>query len=139
MGEIAVENQVSFCIEPNPPAYNCDFIINSQQGLELVKQTNSQGFRLHLDAAGMTLGEEDLVTSLSKALPYLCHFHISEPFLGQVGDGKVDHETLGKTLKALNYQGWTSIEMRAQSAESNLDSVRKALLIAQQWYLKPAF
>jgi sugar phosphate isomerase/epimerase len=139
LGEIAVENQVSFCIEPNPPAYNCDFIINSQQGLELVKQTNSQGFRLHLDAAGMTLGEEDLVTSLSKALPYLCHFHISEPFLGQVGDGKVDHETLGKTLKALNYQGWTSIEMRSQSEESNLDSVRKALLIAQQWYLKPAF
>jgi sugar phosphate isomerase/epimerase len=134
VGEVAAAAQVYFCLEPNPVVYGCNFVINSQEGIELVKNTSSSGFRLHLDAAGMTLSEEDLAISLSQAFPYLCHFHISEPYLGQVGAGQVDHATLGKTLENLGYQGWTSIEMRSQSTESNLESVAQALATAQKFY-----
>jgi sugar phosphate isomerase/epimerase len=134
LGEVAVKHGVIFCIEPNPTAYNCDFIINSQQGLELVTKTNSEGFGLHLDAAGMTLSEEKIESALQQAFHRLCHFHISEPYLGQVGEGKVDHRTFANTLASLNYEGWTSIEMKAQNPDSNRLNVIQALETALQYY-----
>jgi sugar phosphate isomerase/epimerase len=134
LGEVAAQHDLIFCIEPNPPAYNCDFITNSQQGLELVAKVNNKGFGLHLDAAGMTLSEESIEPTLKQALDRLCHFHISEPYLGQVGEGKVDHQKFGDLLAKLNYQGWKSIEMKAQSPDSNHLHVMQALETAMQYY-----
>lgn len=134
LGEVAHQNGVIFCLEPNPAIYNCDFITDSQQGLDLVNRTNSQGFRLHLDAAGMTLSEEPIELSLSQSFSYLCHFHISEPYLGIVGDNVVDHKIFGQTLEQLNYSGWMSIEMKAQNAENNTPYVRQALETAIEYY-----
>ena len=134
LGEVAAKHGVMFCMEPNPTAYNCNFITNSSQGLELVTKTNSKGFGLHLDAAGMTLSGEAITPALQQCFSRLCHFHISEPYLGQVGDGQVDHQTFANTLRNLNYKGWTSIEMRAQSPESNHLHVIKALETAIKYY-----
>ena len=134
LGEVAAKHGVMFCIEPNPTAYNCNFITNSSQGLELVTKTNSEGFGLHLDAAGMTLSEEAIEPALKQSFSRLCHFHISEPYLGQVGDGKVDHQTFANTLRSLNYENWTSIEMRAQSPESNRLHIIQALETATKYY-----
>ena len=134
LGEVATQHGLMFCIEPNPPAYNCNFITNSSQGLELVTKTNSKGFGLHLDAAGMTLSEEAIAPALQQCFPRLCHFHISELYLGQVGDGQVDHQIFANTLKSLNYKGWTSIEMRAQSPESNRLHIIQALETAIKNY-----
>jgi sugar phosphate isomerase/epimerase len=133
---LALKNEVKFCIEPNPSIYNCDFITDSQQGIEFVTKTNSEGFGLHLDSAGMTLSNEDIKPALEKSIQRLCHFHISEPYLGPVGDGTVDHQTFADTLTNLNYQGWTSIEMKTQSPDSNSLPVTKALKTAIQYYRK---
>src|SRR5439155_21536237 len=58
LGQIAIENNLTFCIEPNPTEYGCDFFTTSMQGFDLVRKVNSKGFGLHLDAAGMTLSQE---------------------------------------------------------------------------------
>lgn len=134
LGEVAVKHGIMFCIEPNPTAYNCDFITNSQQGLELVSKTDSKGFGLHLDAAGMTLSQEAIEIALKQAVNRLCHFHISEPYLGQVGEGKVDHQKFGNTLANLNYENWKSIEMKAQNPDSNHLNVIQGLETAIQYY-----
>lgn len=134
LGEVAAKHDIMFCIEPNPTIYNCNFITNSQQGLELVTKTNSKGFGLHLDAAGMTLSQESIKSALQQSIDQLCHFHISEPYLGQVGDGQVDHQIFANTLTNLNYEGWVSIEMKAQSPDSNNTNVTKALKTAIQYY-----
>jgi sugar phosphate isomerase/epimerase len=135
VGDIAAKYGMMFCIEPNPKAYNCDFIVNSRQGFDLVNKANHQGFGLHLDAAGMTLSEEKIKPALSYGISRLCHFHISEPYLAQVGDGKVDHQAFGETLKSLNYSGWKSIEMRAQDPKNNTEYVIKALKTASYYYV----
>lgn len=127
LGEFALEKGVIFCIEPNPTIYNCNFVTNSHQGLELVTKVNSKGFGLHLDSAGMTLSEENIEPALTNAIDKLCHFHISEPYLGQVGDNQVNHPIFAQTLRSLNYPHWVSIEMKTQHPTDNVSAVTKAL------------
>ncbi|MCL1464402.1 sugar phosphate isomerase/epimerase family protein [Argonema galeatum] len=134
LGEVASKKGVVFCIEPNPTAYACDFITTSSQGLDLVNRVDSDGFGLHLDAAGMTMSEEAIGPSLQQAFQRLCHFHISEPNLAQIGTGGVEHQTFSKTLSELNYKGWKSVEMRAQNPDSNISGVEQALQIAIEYY-----
>lgn len=134
LGTLATQKDIVFCIEPNPTVYHCDFINTSQQGLELVKAVNSPGFGLHLDAAAMTLNQEHIESALQQAMPQLCHFHISEPYLASVGNPEVNHARFGATLNQLNYSGWRSIEMRAADSVDNSQVITQALETAIQYY-----
>jgi len=134
VGETAAKLGVVLCIEPNPAIYGCDFVTDSQQGLALVNQVNSPGFGLHLDAAGMTLSEEEIAPAIARCSEKLCHFHISEPQLAPIGSGGVQHSVFAQALAAVNYQGWMSIEMRSSSAESNAEMVKKALKTTLSFY-----
>ncbi|ELR97344.1 sugar phosphate isomerase/epimerase [Gloeocapsa sp. PCC 73106] len=155
LGDVAVNCGVKFCLEPNPRVYGCDFINTSAEGFSFVNKVNNPGFGLHLDAAGMTLSQEAMqrglggfpherlhqeaiATSLEKAFPQLCHFHISEPNLQIIGSQEVRHDLFAHTLTRLNYQGWVSIEMLAQNKNKadNLLNVKKALVIANKHYGK---
>jgi sugar phosphate isomerase/epimerase len=133
LGEIAAQYELSFCIEPNPVAYDCDFVTNSEDGLRLVKGVNSQGFGLHLDAAAMTLSGENISQALAMCDDYLCHFHISEPYLQLIGGGEVPHKIFAQSLGELGYQNWVSIEMRALS-DDNIAGVTEALKNAIKYY-----
>jgi D-psicose/D-tagatose/L-ribulose 3-epimerase len=134
LGKNAAKWGIQFCIEPNPQVYNCDFITNSHQGLKLVNKVDSAGFGLHLDSASMTLSNESISQALEQSFSKLCHFHISEPLLAPIGEGKVNHQMFAETLASLNYQGWTSVEMKAQHPISNSLNVSKALELATKYY-----
>ena len=82
----------------------------------------------------MTLSEEEIQPALKQSFCRLCHFHISEPSLAPLGEGGVDHQTFAKTLTNLKYEGWTSIEMRAQNPDSNRLHVTRALETAIKYY-----
>ncbi len=127
VGEISQDAGVIFCIEPNPVAYGCDFITDSAQGRELVKDVDHPGFGLHLDAAAMVMSEEDIPAALRATGSALCHFHISEPQLAPIGSGGVDHERIARELKKLNYRRWRSIEMRPPGADDNVAAVSQAM------------
>lgn len=133
LGEVAAGYDMVFCIEPNPIAYDCDFITNSKQGFELVNKTNSKGFGLHLDAAGMTLSAEAIQPALKQSFSCLYHFHISELSLAPVGEGGIDHQIFAIALADLSYKGWASIEMKADS-DSNSLNVTRALKTAIKYY-----
>lgn len=137
LGETARERGCQACIEPNPPRYHCDFVTTVRQGLDLVARVDSPGFGLHLDAAALTLAGETPAAVLPDALPRTCHFHISEPQLGAVGEvtaSTVPHGQLGQLLLANNYSGWRSIEMRAQDPADNRRWVVRALEVACRHY-----
>lgn len=132
LGEVAVAHDTVFCIEPNPPEYGCDFLTTSTEALDLIRSVNSPGLGLHLDAGGMTLSREPLA-AVDVSLPWLRHFHISEPHLAAIGGGGSDHSGYGETLARIGYQGWTSIEMRRLEA-GGLQSVKDALTCARDRY-----
>jgi sugar phosphate isomerase/epimerase len=101
-----------FCLEPNPPQYGCDFITTAASGERLVREVDEPGFRLHLDAAGMTLAGDDVGASIRSASEILCHYHVSAPQLAPVEATEVDHTAAFDALRGIGYEGHVSIEMR---------------------------
>ncbi len=132
LAAVAVDHDTMFCIEPNPPEYGCDFLTTSAAALDLIRSVNSPGLGLHLDAGGLTLSREPL-TAVEEGLPWLRHFHISEPHLESLGAGGSDHRGYGETLARIGYQGWTSIEMR-QPVADGLQRVKDALTYSLDRY-----
>jgi D-psicose/D-tagatose/L-ribulose 3-epimerase len=135
LGDAAKQQNVSFCIEPNPPNYSCDFITTASDGIKLVSEVNNRGFGLHLDIAGMTLAGDDVAKSIQDGAHLLRHFHISSPNLDQVEDlEQVHHREAADALRAINYDGYVSIEMRPGAVGDNVSRVEKAVRFAQSIY-----
>jgi D-psicose/D-tagatose/L-ribulose 3-epimerase len=134
-GSTASQNKTIFCIEPNAVQYNCDFITNAKQGIDIVKKVNNPGFGLHLDLACMTLAEDNVTDSIKNAGSYLKHFHISSPMLEQVEDSPdVAHREAARALRTIGYNGCVSIEMRPGEAGTNLERIKKAVTFSQEIY-----
>lgn len=135
LGLHAQQHHTKFCIEPNPVDYACDYVTNTQQGIEIVREVNNPGFGLHLDIAGMTLAGDDITASISDAAELLSHFHISSPYLEQVEErDDIKHREAADALRSINYDKFVSIEMRPAVAGENVSRVEKAVLFAQQTY-----
>lgn len=130
-GEHAIARGVSICIEPNAREYHCNFITNAAEASSLVKEVGSDGFRLHLDAACMTL-EGDTADAIRKNMDILSHFHVSEPHLGTFSAPSQTHAAFARTLKEESYDGWVSIEM-LETAHPD-ESVSEAVAFAQKTY-----
>jgi D-psicose/D-tagatose/L-ribulose 3-epimerase len=111
LGAVARRHGVSFCIEPNPPHYGCDFVTTVAEGIELVDAVADDGFKLHLDTAAMSLAGDSPTASITAAGRRCKHFHVSAPYLAEVGGGTVAHGVFARALCAADYDGWISIEM----------------------------
>lgn len=111
VGEIAKKYDIFFGIEPNPSNYGTDFINTTQEALELVQKIDHPNFRLHVDSGAMAMNEENIAQMIKRCLPYICHFHISEPNLLPIPQGVVDHLKIAQVLRALDYKNWVSVEM----------------------------
>ena len=120
---------VCLCIEPNPPAYGCDFVTTAEEGAALVQAVGSPGFGLHLDTAGIHLVGSDPSLEVARYAPLVRHCHLSAPNLAPVGEPSgVDHSGVLEALRAASYQGWVSIEMRAAAdRETRIQAVAKAV------------
>jgi D-psicose/D-tagatose/L-ribulose 3-epimerase len=135
LGRIAQRNGVSFCIEPNPPAYGCDFVTTAAEGIELVDAVGEEGFALHLDTAAMTLAGDPLAASIATAGERCRHFHVSAPHLAEVGEGPVSHSECARALRGRDYRGWVSIEMsEAKETGAWRATVERALAFAHTVY-----
>ena len=136
IGLTATRYGVIFCIEPNPEAYNCNFIVNAKEGRQLVSDVNSNGFQLHLDAAGMTLAGDNVYDEIVASEKYMKHFHISAPYLNPVVDDKsVDHSAIAKALKDIKYSDYLSIEMKPDEVDSNnISNIENAVSLTNKYY-----
>jgi sugar phosphate isomerase/epimerase len=109
--EICHERNCCIGLEHNPVEYGCDFVTNVADARELVDMVDHEGFRLHLDSAGIYMCGPGLDSVIRSAGEFV-HYHISEPMLEPVADGEVDHALASKSLKESGYKGWVSIEMK---------------------------
>lgn len=130
LGKIAENNNIYFCIEPNPTDYSCDFITTAEEGIELVNAINSRGIGLHLDTACMMLSGDNISDSIKNAGDILKHFHVSTPSLGPVtSEFSSQYNEAKKALENIEYDGFVSIEMRPVE---NLNSVEEAVEVAKK-------
>lgn len=134
LGEVATREGTAVVMEANPPDYGDDFVTLAAEALELVRAVNLPGFRLHLDAACMTMSGDDPDAVISEAGPLLAHFHASEPNLDPVGQGATDHARFARALASAGYDGWVSIEMR-QVEPFEMRALERAFTLVQAVYL----
>ena len=130
VGDAAAKLGVAVGIEANPAEYGGDFVTHVHEAAALVRDVNSPGFGLHLDAGGMAMTGET-VSAVGDVRPV--HFHISEPQLAPIGSTPgVPHTENAAGLKAIGYDGWYSVEMRQPSGDwvAGLDSALGAALTA---------
>jgi len=132
IGETAKRANTCLCIEPLGFT-ETDFITSAMDGLDLVKMVNSKGFGLHLDSKALSEEKNDFRQVMKKTVPFIKHYHISEPDLGFISSsGTVDHMSMGNILREYQFNGYTSIEMRTQS---NYDqSIKESIFLAKQYY-----
>jgi sugar phosphate isomerase/epimerase len=133
LGEIAASEGTCVILEANPPEYGADFVTRAGEAIELVRLVNHPGFRLHLDTACMTLAGDPPAATIADGFDLLRHFHVSEPQLGVVGQGPVEHAEFAAALKRLSYARWASIEMR-ETQPFSLDALAGAVDFTRRIY-----
>ncbi len=127
LGRAASAAGTLLCIEPNPPQYGCDFVTTADAGARLVRDVGEPGFRLHLDAAGMTLAGDDVGESIRSGADVLAHYHVSAPQLAPIEGAVVDHVSAFRALADIGFEGHVSIEMRSIGDDSAPDRVADAV------------
>lgn len=108
--ESALSNKnINLLIEPiNHNVSN--FILNTEEALEFIKELNIPNIRLMLDYIHMVIENEDIHKSVKKAKDYLDHVHICDSHRKPVGMGNFDFNEFGIALNEIDYKGYISIE-----------------------------
>lgn len=109
LGDYAAKNNTCIGMEANPPIYNTNFINTTQEAIQIVKDVDSEGFKLNLDLGTMIENNEGLDV-LENEYCLINHVHISEPGLEVVKARTIHAELINKLRNSL-YVGFVSIEM----------------------------
>ena len=112
--DYAKNKNVFLCIEPNPEIYWWNFMCSTEETLKFVKLINNPWIKLHLDLWTVIENKEP-IDLISKCIPYISHFHISEPFLEPIQEREINKEI----RDVLWWFDWfCSIEMKWTSIEN---------------------
>lgn len=125
LGDYAMNNGTAIGMEANPAIYNTNYINTTKEALDLIREVESEGFLLNLDAGTMIENKEQ-VEILEGKISAVNHVHISEPFLKPVvmdGDRRHFHGELAAFLRENAYQGYVSVEMGKIEEVSMIDEI----------------
>jgi sugar phosphate isomerase/epimerase len=91
--------------------YECDFILNTAEGLRFVDDVGCDSLGLMLDLFHMNIEEADLSKALGQAGERLWHVHIADSNRRYPGCGHLDFSGPFAGLKAMGYSGFVSAEL----------------------------
>ena len=111
LGEYAHANRCTIALEANPPIYNTNYLNNTAEAFAAAKCCGN-GVSVNLDI-GTVIQNGESISSLTDILPAVSHIHISEPYLAPIEERPV-HRELADLLRACGYDGFVSVEMKAQ-------------------------
>ena len=135
LGDIAQNYGVLMCLEPNPPCYGANFMINSVETAQVVQVINHPAIKMQLDTGAITINGEDAAEILQDYAPLIGHIHASEPNLLPLGDGSTDHAKIATALTQQLPNHIVSIEMLTNNKnEPCLISIERALTVAVRHY-----
>ena len=134
LGDVARNEGVVFCLEPNPIAYGCNFMTDTRQAAAIVEAVAHPAIRLQLDVGALTMNAEPVAETIARYAPLTGHVHASEPLLAILGDGGSDHGAAADALADALPDHVVTIEMAPPKAESPLDAVRRAVALAKRTY-----
>ena len=134
LGDIASRHGVMICLEPNPPCYGANFMINSAETAKIVTDVSHSAIRMQLDTGAITINKEDPCQIINEYGALIGHVHASEPDLVALGDGITDHCKIASRLRTCIPDQTVSIEMLPAKKEPNLVAIERTLGVAIRYY-----
>jgi sugar phosphate isomerase/epimerase len=126
--EHAEREGVLLLIEPEPGL----LIETADQFLELMQHLDSPAVGLNFDIGHAYCVNDDPATTIPRVAQWIRHFHLEDIAATRVhhhmvpGDGAIDFVGALKAIKALNYDGWVTIELYPYVDDPD-DAARRAL------------
>jgi len=137
LGDLAAEEGVVICLEPNPIRYGCNFMTTTAEAAGIVRDVGHDAIRLHLDGGTIAINGEDPAHVVRANADIIGHVHASEPDLVPLGDGGAPHRQIAAALRACLPGAIASIEMVATRTEPHLAAIERALGVALDAYGDP--
>lgn len=137
LGGIARAHGVTICLEPNPLCYGANFMTTSAETAAAVRAIDHPAIRMQLDTGAMAINGEDPFTVLEDCAELIGHIHASEPNLLPFGDGGTAHENMARAVSRYLPVHIVTIEMVATETELHVQSIERALQVAQRYYGTP--
>jgi D-psicose/D-tagatose/L-ribulose 3-epimerase len=134
LGDRAEACGVMVCLEPNPPVYGSNFMINSFETERMVRLINHPAIRMQFDTGSVLINQEDPQAVLSSASPLIGHIHLSEPQLVPLGDSGLSHAAMAKSLHHWLPQALATIEMVATTKGTHIEAMTRAITFARAQY-----
>ena len=132
ISKVCKKYKIYFCIEANPKIYNCEYLNYTKDAIRLVKQINSNFFKLNLDLGTIIANKESFKNIIQEHIKLIGHVQISAPYLKDLMPYKKTVVNFIKELKRNNYQKYISIERlpvhnNINKLEKNIKLVKSCL------------
>ncbi len=134
VGDIAQQEGVVICLEPNPECYGANFMIRSAETREMVQLINHPAIKMQLDTGAIAINSENVEQILEGHQNYIGHVHLSEPNLVPLGRSQVHHQHVATQLNRLLPGRVATIEMLTPQNESALSAIEEALAFVTRHY-----
>ena len=134
LGDLAEGHGVLVCLEPNPPCYGANFMIDSAETATVVRQVGHRAIRMQLDTGAMSINGEAPAAVLRDCAGLIGHVHASEADLLPLGDGATDHALVAAALAQYLPAHLVCIEMLATKNEAHTLAIERALQVATRDY-----
>ena len=131
IAEYAETKQVVIALEPNPTIYQTNFINTTQEAFDFVKELNLPALKVNVDLGTIIYNREDL-SNIKDNIKLVNHVHISEPNLEKIKKRHL-HKELKKLLVDSGYNHYVSIEMKEQSNDDVIKTLRYVREIFAVW------
>jgi sugar phosphate isomerase/epimerase len=133
VAEHAEKEGVLLLVEPEPGL----LIETADQFLELMKHLDSPAVGMNFDVGHAFCVGDDPATTIPRVARYIRHFHLEDIAATRVhhhlipGDGAIDFAAVLRAIRALDYQGWVTIELYPYVEDPD-EAARRALRRIQE-------
>lgn len=134
LGDTALKEGVTVCLEPNPTTYGANFMTTSAETAHVVRSINHSAIQMQLDTGALTINGELIEKVLSENGDLIGHIHASEPNLLPLGDSGTNHSSIHKVINRYLSNHIVTIEMVATKDEPHLIAIERALTYMSSHY-----
>lgn len=113
--------------------FECYLCNTMAQLANLVRRADHPNVRAMFDTHHANMEEKRFPEAIQAIAPWLAHVHISENDRGTPGDGHVPWDDTFRTLAAIKYQGWLTIEAFTRNDIPFANSINVWREFSQPW------
>jgi sugar phosphate isomerase/epimerase len=104
------ETDTVLAVEPLGPLEG-NFLVSTQEAVELIERIGSPHVRLHLDCKAMATASEPIPATITQHHDLMAHFHANDANRQGPGFGDLDFVPILAALGQVDYRGWVSVEV----------------------------